>query len=317
MKALVHDEYGGPEVLRVDELPIPQPGPDEVLVRVRAASINEWDAGLMAGTPLANRTSGLRRPARRTLGSDVAGVVEAVGASVAGLRPGDEVFGDLSGCGFGAFAEYACAPESALAPKPDFLSWEQAAAVPQAGGLAIAGLRKGGPPAGTHVLMNGGGGGVGTFAIQIAKALGAEVTGVDGPGKLDAMLELGADHVLDYTRTDFTDRGEQYDLILDVVCQRSVGTYRRALRTGGTAAVVGGPTRRLASAALLGLAGDKRVRLVIHRPNSPDDISLLVRLMTEGSVTPVVDWVYPLDEGRAAMRYYATGRFTGKIVLTM
>ena len=317
MKALVHDEYGGPEVLRIDELPIPQPGPDEVLVRVRAASINEWDAGLMAGTPLANRTSGLRRPARRTLGCDVAGVVEAIGPSVAGLRPGDAVFGDLSGCGFGAFAEYACVPESALAPKPDFLSWEQAATVPQAGGLAIAGLRKGGPPAGTHVLMNGGGGGVGTFAIQVAKALGAQVTGVDGPGKLDAMRQLGADDVLDCTSTDFTDQGEQYDLIVDVVCQRSVGAYRRALRKGGTAAVLGGPTRRLASAALLGLAGDKRVRVVIHRPNSPDDVALLVRLMAEGSVTPVVDWVYPLDEGRAAMRYYATGRFTGKIVLTM
>ena len=317
MKALVHDEYGGPEVLRLDELPIPQPGPDKVLVRVRAASINEWDAGVMAGTPMGNRTSGLRRPARRTLGSDVAGVVESVGPAVAGLQPGDAVFGDLSGCGFGAFAEYACAPQSALAPKPDFLSWEQAAAVPQAGALAIAGLRKGGPPAGTHVLINGGGGGVGTFAIQIAKALGAEVTGVDGPGKLDMMRELGADHVLDYTSTDFTAQGEQYDLILDVVCQRSAGAYRRALRAGGTCALVGGRTGRLASAGLLGLAGNKRVRLVMLRPNRPDDVALLVRLMAQGSVTPVIDRVYPLDEGRAAMSHYATGQFRGKIVLTM
>ena len=219
----MQDEYGGLDVLKVAEVPVPQPGPGEVLVKVRAASINEWDQGLMRGTPLVNRTSGLRRPRRRTLGSDIAGVVEAVGGSVTRFRPGDAVFGDLSGCGFGAFAQYACAPESALTAKPGFLTFEQAAAVPQAGGLAMAGLEKGGPlRPGQRVLVNGGGGGVGTFAIQIAKASGVEVTGVDGPGKLDVMRELGADRVIDFTSEDFTRSGEQYDLILDVVCRRSV-----------------------------------------------------------------------------------------------
>ena len=229
----MQDEYGGLEVLKVAEVPVPHPGPGEVLVRVHAASINEWDQGLMRGTPIVNRTSGLRRPRRRTLGSDIAGVVEAVGGSVTRFRPGDAVFGDLSGCGFGAFAQYACAPESALTAKPGFLTFEQAAAVPQAGGLAVAGLEKGGPlRPGQRLLMNGGGGGVGTFAIQIAKASGVEVTGVDGPGKLDVMRELGADHVIDFTAEDFTRSGEQYDLILDVVCRRSVADYRRALRPG-------------------------------------------------------------------------------------
>ena len=239
----MQEEYGGLEVLKIAELPVPRPGPDQVLVRVRAASINEWDQGLMRGTPIVNRTSGLRRPRRRTLGSDIAGVVEAVGSSVTRFGTGDAVFGDLSGCGFGAFAEYACAPESALTVKPGFLTFEEAAAVPQAGGLAMAGLEKGGPlRSGQRVLMNGGGGGVGTFAIQIAKASGVDVTGVDGPGKLDVMRDLGADRVIDFTAEDFTRCGEQYDLILDVVCHRSIADYRRALGpAAGVASLVGAP----------------------------------------------------------------------------
>jgi NADPH:quinone reductase-like Zn-dependent oxidoreductase len=320
--ALVQDEYGGLEVLEVAEVPVPRPGPGDVLVRVHAASINEWDQGLMRGTPIVNRMSGLRRPRRRTLGSDIAGVVEAVGGAVTRFRPGDSVFGDLSGCGFGAFAQYARAAEHALTAMPGFLTFEQAAAVPQAGGLAMAGLEKGGPlRPGQRVLMNGGGGGVGTFAIQIAKASGVEVTGVDGPGKLDLMSELGADHVIDFTGEDFTRSGEQYDLILDVVCRRSVAEYRRALRPRGRCGVVGGSTRRLIGAAALGqalrLSEGRRVSLVMYRANQPDVMVRLVRLMGEGSVEPVIDRVFPLDEGRDAMAHYLSGSFAGKIVITM
>jgi NADPH:quinone reductase-like Zn-dependent oxidoreductase len=318
----VQDEYGGLEVLKVAEVPVPQPGPGEVLVKVRAASINEWDQGLMRGTPIVNRTSGLRRPRRRTLGSDVAGVVEAVGGSVTRFRPGDAVFGDLSGCGFGAFAQYARATESALTPKPDFLTFEQAAAVPQAGGLALAGLENGGPlRPGRRFLMNGGGGGVGTFAIQIAKASGLEVTGVDGPGKLDMMRELGADHVIDFTSEDFTRSGEQYDLILDVVCHRSVADYRHALRPGGRCGVIGGGTGRLVGVAALGqalrLSAGRRVHLVMYQTNRPTAMDSLVRLMGEGAVKPVIDRVFPLVEGREAMGCYLSGAFAGKIVITM
>lgn len=322
MRALVQDAYGGPEVLHVVEAPTPQPGPDEVLVEVRAASVNEWDNGLMRGTPIVNRTGGLRRPRRRTLGSDLSGVVAAVGSRVARFRPGDEVFGDLSGCGFGAWADFAAAPESVLSHKPSFLTWEQAAAMPQAGGLAVAGLRAGGPlRPGQRVLMNGGGGGVGTFAIQIAHALGAEVTGVDGPTKLDVMRRMGADHVLDFTRDDFT-RGEvQYDLIIDVVSHRSVADYRRALRPGGTCGVIGGATGRLIEAAVLGptlrLSHGRRVRVVVYHPNVADDVAVLVRLMGEGSVVPVIDRTFSLDDAADAMRRYAAGDFRGKIVLTM
>jgi NADPH:quinone reductase-like Zn-dependent oxidoreductase len=322
VKALVQDEYGGLEVLKVAEVPVPRPGPGQVLVKVRAASINEWDQGLMRGSPIVNRTGGLRRPRRRTLGSDVAGVVEAVGGSVTRFRPGDAVFGDLSGCGFGAFAQYACAAESAVTAKPGFLTFEEAASVPQAGGLAVAGLDKGGAlRPGQRLLLNGAGGGVGTFAIQIAKAAGVEVTGVDGPGKLDLMRELGADRVVDFTAVDFTGSGEQYDLILDVVCRRSVADYRRALRPGGTCAVVGGSTRRLVGAAAWGqalrLSAGRRVSLVMYRANRPDVMDRLVLLMGQGSVTPVIDRVFPLDEGPEAMRHYLSGAFGGKIVITM
>jgi len=237
-------------------------------------------------------------------------------------RPGDEVFGDLSACGFAAFAQYARAAESALTAKPGFLTFEQAAAVPQAGGLALAGLDRApalGP--GKCLLVNGGGGGVGTFAIQIAKARGVDVTGVDALDKLDVMRELGADRVIDFTAKDFTRERARYDLILDVLCRRSVLDYRRALLPGGRCGVIGGSTGRLLGAAALGqglrLSAGRRVSVVIYRANRPESMARLVHLMAEGSVRPVIDRVFPLDEGRQAMGHYLSGRFAGKVVITM
>ncbi len=318
MKALVQDEYGEPEVLKIVDMPVPVPGEGEVLVRVHACSINEWDNGLMRGAGLVNRIGGLRRPKRRVIGSDIAGVVEAVGAS-SSWSVGDEVFGDLSSSGFGAFAQYACVPESALTKKPASLSFEQAATVPQAGGLAVASLRTAG--VGKHLLMNGGGGGVGTFAIQIAKARGLSITGVDGPDKQEVMRRLGADHTIDFTREDFTRSGVEYDLVVDVVCQRSLGEYRRALAPGGVCAVVGGRNRRLATVALLGqtlrVSQGRRVNLVVYRANRADDMAMLLGLIEKGDVVPVIDRTFTLDEGAAAMAHYCSGNFAGKIVITI
>lgn len=322
MQAQVYDAYGGPEVLRVEEVPTADPVADEVLVKVRAASINEWDQGLLHGTPFVNRIGGIRTPKHRTIGSDIAGTVDRVGPAVTRFRPGDDVMGDLSACGFGAFAQYAVAPESALTAKPGFLTWEQAAAVPQAGTLAVAGLRKGRPfRRGHRVLVNGGGGGVGTFAIQIAKAFGAEVTGVDSAAKGELMRAVGADHVIDFADRDYAREGLRYDLILDVFARRSVPEYLRALRPSGTAALVGGSSHLLVSALLVGpparVATGRTVSLVMWRPNNPLDVALLLRLVEQGAVTPVVDRTFPLTALPDAMRYYATGKHQGKIVITM
>ena len=322
MKAAVHDRYGGPEVLRIEDLPDPQVGPGDVLVRVRAASINEWDHGLLAGTPLVNRTGGLRQPKLRIIGSDIAGTVESVGPEVTRFLPGDEVMGDLSASGFGAFAEYACAPESALTHKPGFLSWVEAAAVPQAGGLAVGALRRARPyRPGQRVLINGAGGGVGTLAIQIAKHLQAEVTAVDGPAKLPPLVDLGADHVIDYTLEDFTRSGDSYDVILDVMSRRTPMDYQRALRPRGAAVIVGGGSAQLLSAVGFGpfLLFDhgKRLGLFVYRPNQHPDVALLLDLLEQGAIHPVVDRTFPLADAPAAMRHYADGSFVGKIVLTM
>ncbi len=322
MKAAVHDEYGGPEVLRIADIPVPEPGAGEVLVRVRAASVNEWDLGLLTGTPLVNRSAGLRRPRQRTIGSDLAGTVAAIGPGVVRFLPGDEVLADLSASGFGAFADYACAPESALHHKPECLGWAEAASVPQAGTLAIEGLRKGRPyRPGQRVLINGAGGGAGTLAVQIAKHLQAEVTAVDAGGKLPALVGLGADHVIDYALEDFATTGEAYDLIVDMASSRSVLDYRRALRPRGACGIVGGGTPQLLGALALGslllLDRGKRLSLVAHRANDHRDMALLLDLLQRGSIQPVVDRTFPLSEARQAMRYYTEGTFVGKIVLTM
>ena len=246
MKAMVYGKYCSPAVLRLEEVQKPAPDDDEVLIRVHASSVNSWDWDLVRGRPYLARIGAFRKPRYKILGADIAGRVEAVGRGVRRFQAGDEVFGDISGCGWGGFAEYVCARADVLALKPPSMTFEEAASLPQAGLLALQGLRTYGEPLpGQRVLINGAGGGVGTFGIQVAKSLGAEVTGVDIAEKFDVMRSVGADHVIDYMREDFTRGGQRYDLILDVTAQRSMFDYRRALTPRGVYVGVGGATGRM------------------------------------------------------------------------
>ncbi|SFI31107.1 NADPH:quinone reductase [Paenibacillus sp. UNC496MF] len=319
MTAMVYDTYGSPEVLRMEEADIPVPEDREVLIEVHAASVNSWDWDLLRGKPYLTRLGGFRKPRYRILGADIAGRVIAAGAKVKRFRPGDEVFGDLSGCGWGGFAEYASASEEALTQKPVGLSYEQAAAIPQAPVLALQGIRdKGNLRNGHRVLINGAGGGVGTFAVQYAKLHGAEVTGVDSAGKLDMLRSVGADHVLDYTIDDFTTIGQRYDLILDVVGNHSVSAVKRALASGGTYVMVGGSLyrilRALLAAPLSAWLERKKIAVFVHKPNH-DDQMVWKALVEAGQVVPVIDRQYPLKDAAQAIRYLGEGRAKGKIVV--
>jgi NADPH:quinone reductase-like Zn-dependent oxidoreductase len=320
MKAVVFTRYGTPDVLRLRDVARPTPKDDEVLVGVRAVSINDWDWQALQGTPFVNRlTFGLRRPKKQILGSDIAGRVEAVGKNVKRFQRDDEVFGDLSGH-WGGFAEYVCAREEALALKPAALTFEEAAAIPQAAMLAVQGLRdRGHIRQGQKLLVNGAGGGVGTFAVQIARLYGAETTGVDSSAKLDMLRSMGFDHVLDYAQDDFTRNGQQYDLILDVKTNRSIFAYLRVLSPGGAYVTVGGSTARLAQAVLLGplvsVVWKKRVRIVVLKPNKY--LGYMTELVEAGRVRPVVDGRYTLSEAAEAMRYFGESKHKGKIVLTV
>ncbi len=316
MKAIVHTKYGPPEVLRLEEVAKPTPRDDEVLIKVRAASVNRSDWENLMGKPLYARVGGLRKPRRQILGSDIAGRVEAVGKNTRRFQPGDEVFGLLWGYK-GGFAEYVCARESALAPKPASMTFEEAAAIPQAASIAVQGIRdKGRVQPGQKVLISG----AGTFAVQLAKLYGAEVTGVDNTGKLDIMRSLGADHVVNYTREDFTKNGNQYDLILDVVAHRPVFAYKRALRPNGRYFVAGGSVATLLQALLLGpwITGTtgKEIRVLAVQPD-PKDIVYVTELHEGGNVVPVIDRCYPLSEVPEALRYLGEGRTKGKVVITM
>ncbi len=319
MKAMVQTRYGPPDVLELTELEGLTPRDHEVLVKVHAASINEWDWGRLRGNLLVNRAMfGFFKPRRkhRIIGCDVSGRVESVGVQVSRLQVGDEVFGDLSRSGWGGFAEYVCADEDALAIKSPSMTFEEAAAVPQAGLLALQGLRKGGLRHGQQVLINGAGGGVGTFAIQIAKSIGAEVTGVDSAEKLEVMRSVGADHVLDYTEDDFTRKGVTYDLILEVMARRSLSDYRRALNPNGMCVLIGGATSVIQRAVVFGAFGAKKIKLLLHKP----DVGDLVRmneLYEDGKCVPIIDRSYDLTELVEAFRYYESGRHKGKLVVTM
>jgi NADPH:quinone reductase-like Zn-dependent oxidoreductase len=320
MKAIVYHRYGSPEALRLEEIPRPRvEHDDDVLVRVRAAALNSWDWDLLTGTPL-TRLTAPRRPRYPVLGADIAGRVEAVGPGVTRFRRGDEVFGDVSGCGWGGFGEYVRAREDALAAKPAGLTFEQAAAAPQAGVLALQGLRYGGEvQPGQHVLINGAGGGVGTFAVQMAKASGAVVTGVDSAIKLDAVRSLGADEVIDYRQERFTDRRGRYDRIVDVVLRGSVVARSRALRPGGVFALIGGSTPRLLQTAVLGpllaRSGGKKVGIVIHRPGR-EPLEYLKAVLEAGTIVPVIDSTYSLEDVPRAFERFGEGEFRGKVVIT-
>ncbi|WP_031148565.1 NAD(P)-dependent alcohol dehydrogenase [Streptomyces erythrochromogenes] len=324
MKAIVQDRYGSPGVLELREVERPPVGDREVLVRVRAASVNARDWHLMRGDPyLARLVLGLRRPKVRIRGTDFAGRVEAVGKEVTRLRPGDEVFGEAEG----AFAEYVCAPADAVEPKPANLTFEQAAAVPLAGNTALMGLRDlGRLRPGQRVLVNGASGGVGTFAVQIAKALGAEVTGVCGTRNTELVRSLGADHVVDYSREDFTRTGRRHDLVLDLVGNRSLAACRRALTPGGTLVLSGGGVSE--GGSLVGpmsllvrgraLSGFVRQRLLVLTA-APDreNLAALRELVESGRVTPAVDRTYPLREVPEAIRYLEVEHARAKVVITV
>jgi NADPH:quinone reductase-like Zn-dependent oxidoreductase len=325
MKAIVYTKYGPPDVLNLEEVREPTPRDDEVLIKVHAASANARDWRLLRADPFLVRLmgGGLLKPKHNTLGSDIAGRVEAVGGNVKQFQPGDEVFGDLSGGGFGGggFAEYVCASEDALALKPASLTFEEAAAAPMAAVTALQGLRdKGRIQPGQKVLINGASGGVGTLAVQIAKSFGAEVTGVCSTRKSDMVRSIGADHVIDYTQEDFTRNGQRYDLILAVNGYRPISDYKRALNAKGIYVMVGGSTAQIFQALLLGpwmsMTGSKKMGALSAKPDQ-EDLVFVKELVEAGKVMPVIDRRYPLSEVGEALRYLEEGHAGGKVVITV
>ena len=317
MKAIVYTKYGSPDVLELKEVEKPTPKDDEVLVKVHAASLNAADLDFLRGRfqpPFS------RKPRYEILGSDIAGRIEAVGKEVKQFQPGDEIFGDLFGRGLGAFAEYVCAPENAISLKPASMTFEEVATLPQAGLLALQGLRdKKQIQLGQKVLINGAGGGMGTFAVQIAKFFGAEVTGVDSTSKLDMVRSIGADHVIDYTQEDFTKSGQRYDLILDVVAYRSIFDYKRALNPKGIFLAVGGSGAAIFKFLFLGplitMFGSKKIGILMWKQNKKEDFSFLIELIEAGKVVPVIDRRYRLSDVAKALRYLEEGHHQGKLVI--
>lgn len=321
MKAVIYKKYGLPDVLKLINVEKPAPKDNEVLINVRAASVNSWDWDRLTGKPYIYRLLfGITKPKLKILGADIAGVVESTGKNITRFKPGDEVFGDLCECGWGGFAEYVCAREKALTLKPPNMTFKQASAIPQAGVLALQGIRyKRQIKAGDKVLINGAGGGVGTFAIQMAKNFGAEITGVDSSNKKDLIIEAGADHFIDYTKEDFTKNGKQYDRIIDVIATRSVFDYKRALRSGGTYAMIGGTIPSILQIAFMGpwfsMTGTKRIGLVALKPNK--DLSYIIELFETGKLVPVIDKCYKLDEVPEALKHIGEGKVRGKIVISI
>jgi NADPH:quinone reductase-like Zn-dependent oxidoreductase len=322
MKAIVYERYGLADVLELKEVNKPTPRDHEVLVKIYTASVNDWDWGLLRGTPFANRliVSGLLKPKIKILGCDIAGRVEAVGRNVKQFQLGDEIFGDISGCGFGAFAEFVCARANALVLKTASMTFEEAAAMPQASVLALQGLRdKGQIQPGQKVLINGAGGGAGTFAVQIAKSFGAEVTGVDSTRKLEIMQSIGADQVVDYTKEDFTKSGQRYDYILDFAAYHSIFDYKRALNPRGIYVLVGGSTRIFQQVLFLGplitMNTSKKMGVLMHKSNK--GLAFIKELFEAGKVKPIIDKRYPLSEVPEALRYFGEGHARGKLVITV
>jgi NADPH:quinone reductase-like Zn-dependent oxidoreductase len=324
MKAMVYTKYGPPDVLELKEVEKPAPKDDEVLIKVYAASVNPAELHLLRADPFMTRVySGLLKPKNTILGADISGIIEAVGKNIKQFKIGDEVFGDLSNCGWGGFAQYVCAPENALALKPANLSFEEAAVVPLSSITALQGLRnKGHIQAGQKVLINGASGGVGTFAVQIAKSFGTEVTGVCSTNNLDMVRSIGADHVIDYTQVDFTRNGQQYNLIFDAVGNRSVSDCKRALSPNGICAVAGFTNlSHLLRVVVLGswvsITGSKKIGLMETAKPNHKDLVFIKELIEAGKVKPVIDRRYPLSELADAFRYLEKKHTRGKIVIIL
>jgi NADPH:quinone reductase-like Zn-dependent oxidoreductase len=322
MKAIISEKYGSPEVLKLAEIDKPVPEDDQVLVKIHAASINFGNLVLLKGEPfLARFAFGLFKPNHLIPGGDMAGVVEAAGINIKKFKPGDKVFGDLSGSGWGSLAEYAAVPESSLALMPAGLSFTEAAAVPMAAVTALQSLRdKGNIQKGQKVMIYGASGGVGTFAVQIAKSFGAEVTGVCSTENIDMLKSLGADQYIDYKKTDFTVHNDQYDLILGVNGSISIRTYRRALRPDGQFVHVGGSGKQMFQALMMGpwasLTGKQKVGSFLQRQNQ-NDLMFVAKLIEEGKVRPILDRTYSLEDVQEAFRYFAEGHARGKVVISV
>jgi len=324
MKAAIRDRYGAPDVVELRDVDVPVPSDGQVLVRVEAASVNRADLDGLGPKPgFARLFMGLRAPRNHRVGLDVAGVVESVGAGVTRFRPGDEVFGDMFVFGQGAFAEYVCAREKAFEPMPTGMTFEEAATLPHSAILALQGLRlRDGRTIkpNDRVLLDGASGNVGPFAIQIAKSRGAEVTGVCSTDKVDMVRSLGADHVIDYTKVDYTTTGERYDWVLDTDSHHSIFRVRRALRPKGVYVTLGGGSARIFQALLLGplisVVSDKWTGLLLWwKPFKAEDVATLKELIAAGKVKPVIDRRFPLSEVVEALRYVDEGRARGKVVI--
>lgn len=316
MKAMVYTKFGPPDVLHLREVEKPCPKDNEILIKVHAASANAYDWRHLRADPFLMRLmgGGLLRPKHRILGADMAGLVESVGANVKQFQPGDEVFGDG---GYGGFAEYACVDENRFILKPADLTFEEAAAVPMAALTALQGLRdKGLIQAGQKVLINGASGGVGTFAVQIAKSFDTEVTGVCSTTKMDLVRSIGADHFIDYRQEDVTKNGKLYDLIFDVAAYRSISEYKRILSSGGIYVLAGGSMPRILQLMLKSMTGAKNMRLVVANANQKD-LLFILELMNAGKVKSIIDKRYPLSETAEALRYLEEGHARGKVVIVV
>mgnify|MGYP000232599565 CR=1 FL=1 len=319
MKAAVFHKYGIPEEVRIEDIPVPEIGDKEVLVKVKAVSINSWDYDIIKGTMWVNRLLfGLSKPRVKVLGADIAGIVEAAGPKVTHLKVGDTVFGDVSNSGWGGFAEYVSAKETSLLIKPSSMSFDEAAAIPQAGVMAIQSLiDKGVVKDGQHVLMNGAGGGVGTMLIQMARHMGAELTAVDSGQKLDMLQSLGADHVVDYQKNDFTRLGRSFDLIVDVVANRKFSDYYQVLNPGGRMLMVGGKVPTMINAILFwpfkSMFGSRKLGVLGHVPNK--HLDKLIAFYEQGVMKPVIDEVIPLENIVYGIRKLMDGKVIGKLVV--
>lgn len=321
MKAIVYTQYGTPDVLRLQEVEKPSPKDDDVLVKIHAASVNKSDWLRLTGKPFITRlfTGGPLQPQLNILGSDIAGTVEAVGRNIRSFRPGDEVFADVSGVGLGGFAEYVAVPEKVLARKPASISFEEAAAVPVAGVTALQGLRdKGHLQPGQKVLIHGASGGVGTFAVQVAKAFGAEVAAVCSTRNVEMARSMGADEVIDYKKEDFAKRGEHYDLIFAANGNRTLADFRRALTPDGLCVIAGGSMRQIFRGMLFGslvTMGSRQKITNIAAQSDAQDLAYLAELLEAGKVRPVIDRCYPLSDTADALRYLGDTHPSGKVVI--